>query len=469
MPELQAPIIKGDSIKNAEYRDALPVNLTAVARPILGATGYLTSHSGLTTHSAGRGIDRGGVWNERLEEHFRLSGNKLITIDSEGVTTERGDILGSDRATMTAYSFNTQAIVANGEFWLYDGVSLVQVTDPDLGTPIDVCWVDSYYFFTDGETLFHTDITDESSIDPLKFATSEFSPDPTLGVAKSSDNQVLAFNRYTTEWFINRATDDFAFQRLGQKAVKCGIVGTHCKAEMEGRFYILGSGHDEAVSVHFLSPGSYMSIATREVDKIIAKYTDIELAGSVVESRIEDRDKFIIVRLPNETLIFNETISKALGVSAAWTIIESGVTNKTKWRGANGVFDPRVSSWIYGDSFDSRIGRLDNSIGGQYGEDVETIFYTPFLNLETMSIDQFELDTIPGFQVANEDITTAFSITYDGLVYNHEEWELYGSKANYGTRFINRRIGYVAHYIGFRVRTVSNAKLAFSGLRITYG
>ena len=58
----------------------------------------------------------------------------------------------------------------------------MRVTDSDLGDPIDGVWVDSYYFLTDGEYIYHTDITDETSIDPLKYATAEFMPDPSLGL-----------------------------------------------------------------------------------------------------------------------------------------------------------------------------------------------------------------------------------------------------------------------------------------------
>jgi hypothetical protein len=253
---MKVPIISGDKVDGAgqvDYRDALPVNFTAVSRETLGSPGYLLSHSGLTEFATGEGKDRGGNWNERLKKHLRISGERLIEVNADGTTDVIGTVTGSDTATMSAYSFNTQAIVADGQYYLYDGTTFEKVNDPDVGSPIDVCWIDFYYFFTDGERLYHTDLVEdpnnpgqkipvESSISPQTFATAEFSPDPTLGVAKTSDNLVAVFNRYTTEWFIDRAQDNFAFSRLQQRSVKCGIVGTHCKVEMEGRFYVLGGG-----------------------------------------------------------------------------------------------------------------------------------------------------------------------------------------------------------------------------------
>ena len=469
MPKLELPLLKGDKVAtNADYRDALPVNMTAVSRQVRGAAGYVISHPGLTSFATGIGKDRGGNWNERLNEHYRISGQRFISVDSGGVVADIGAITGAKRATVSAYSFNTQAVVADGKMWLYDGTTLTQITDTDLGNPIDVCWIDGYYFLTDGEFLYHTDILDEFAVDPLQFATSEFSPDPTLGVAKTSDNQVLVLNRYTCEWFINQANPNFAFSRVGSKATKVGIVGTHCKVEVEGRFYIMGSGKDESVSIHAINPGQYQSIATREIDKIIAQYNDAQLSDAILESRVVDGDKFIVVHLPNETLLFNLTMANIGGLDAAWTIVKSDILGDTKWRGVNGVFDPRIPSWVYGDNQDANIGRLDNTVSTQYNVAIEQIFYTPFVDLEGASINQFELDTLPGHQINIDDVTCAFSVTYNGLTYGKEWWGLYGQKGVYDTRFIRNRIGYVRDYIGFKVRCASPERLVFSKMTLDY-
>lgn len=468
MPNLNLPIIKGDrTVDNADYRDALPVNLTAVSKNILGASGYLLSHSGLTLFGTGLGLDRGGYWNERQEIHFRVSGGDLASVGSNGAVASLGSISGTERTSMV-HSFQSQAIVTDGKMWLYDG-SLSQVMDVDLGSPIDITWIDGYYFLTDGEFLYHTDINDESSIDPLKFATSEFSPDPTLAVDKTSSNQVIVFNRYTTEYFENRATENFAFRRISGKAIKCGIVGTHCETELEGKFYVIGGGREEAVSVHQFSAGTYTSIATREVDKILSTYNESELESAVLETRVEDQDRFLIAQLPNHTLEFNATIAAKLGKEYAWTIVKSDVVGDTKWRAVNGVYDPRVSSWIYGDNQNTNIGLLDNTVASQYGEQVESLFFSPMVNMESASIDEIDINTIPGHQFNTDEVTVAVSLTYDGLSYGKEWWALYGEQSHYGVRFILRRLGYVREVIGFKFRCVSTERVSFTMLKVTYG
>lgn len=467
MPDLTIPLTRGERIDaDTDYRDFLSVNMTAVDRSVFGAPGYMLQHPGLTQHATGIGIDRGGYWNERQAIHFRVSGEYLISVSAAGAVSTLGSISGSKKVSLT-HSFNSQAVVADGKMWLYSG-TLTEVTDPDLGNPIDITWIDGYYFLTDGEFLYHTDLTDESSIDPLRFATSEFSPDPTLAVDRTSDNQVIVFNRFTTEFFINRATDNFAFQRIQAKAVKCGIVGTHCETELEGVFYVLGGGREEATSVHFITAGLYRSIATREIDKIIATYTEAELEDAVLETRVEDRYRYIIVRLPNHTLLYNKNIAEKYGDESAWTIVKSSILDDGPWRGINGVNDPRVG-WIYGDRISNKIGRLDNTVATQYGESVETVLYGPLINLESASIDELELDILPGHQINIDDVTTFLSLTYNGITFGKEQTILYGQQFDYNQRFIAYRLGYVRDYFGVKLRTVSPERLAFSSLRIAYG
>ena len=179
-------IIKGDKVDpNTDYHDALPVNMYAVQREILGAKGYMLCYPGLAYFGMGSGLDRGAVYNERRDSHFRVSGEKLILVNSSGAKTELGTITGTTQVSLP-YSFNTQAVIADGKMWLYDG-TLTRVTDENIGSPIDGVWIDGYYFLTDGEYLYHTELTDESAVNTLSYATAEFMPDPSLGIGIQSN------------------------------------------------------------------------------------------------------------------------------------------------------------------------------------------------------------------------------------------------------------------------------------------
>ena len=379
-----------------------------------------------------------------------------------------GTITGTIQAAMP-YSFNTQCVITDGKMYLYDSTSgFRQVTDADLGNPIDGVWVDGYYFLTDGEYIYHTDLTDESSIDPLKFATAEFMPDPSLGLAKTQDNKVLVFGRYTLEYFVNVATSNFAFQRVETRAQKIGIVATHAKCEANGNFYITGGRKEDSVGIHRIGIGSSTKVSTREVDKVLAQYTEPNLSDMRMESRSEDNVTFILVHLPDYTLCFNETIAENFGTSVAWSIVKTDASGDDTYRAINGIFDARNTKWLYGDKLNANIGELDKELSTHYGAKVETIIYSPMVNLETGSVDEIEIETIPG-HTSTADATVAFSMTTNGVTYGKEYWQDYGDIQDYEQRFFYRRVGYVRDWIGFKFRAVSGSRMAFALMKVTYG
>ena len=467
--ETQLSLIKGDKMgAETDYRDQLPVNMSAVLKPLFGAAGYMLQTPGLTQYGTGLGVDRGGLWNERFINHYRVSGNDLVSVADDGTVASLGTISGTGTASLP-YSFNTQAIIADGKMWLYDTtLGFRQVTDPDLGAPIDGVWINGVYFMTDGEFLFHTDATDESSIDPLKFATAEFSPDPTLGIGKTQDNKAIAFGRYSMEYFVDAANVNFAYTRVETRAIKIGIVGTHAKAEMSDQWYILGGRKEESVSVHVIGVGSAVKVATREVDKIIGTYTEDQLKTAVVESREEDGYNHLIIHLDNHVLQFNETIAKSVGIDQAWSILKTDVLGDLPWRAKHGLFEPRKGVWVYGDKRGSNIGILDETVATHYGDIAEWLINTPYVDLESQSVDELEIETIPGFSVT-DDATVFISRTENGVTYG-KEWRLqYGKPNNYGTRFIAYALGYVSDWVGFRFRGASRSRMAFSSARIKHG
>jgi hypothetical protein len=187
-----------------------------------------------------------------------------------------------------------------------------------------------------------------------------------------------------------------------------------------------------------------------------------------MESRMEDDVSFILVHLPNETLCFNATIAQSFGIEAAWSIIKTDVNGDKPYRAINGVFDARKGQWIYGDKLNGNIGLLDNTVFTHYGDPVEWLLFTPFLDLESLSIDQLEIETIPG-NTSFDDATVAFSLTSDGITYGKEWFAMYGEPLDYGKRFFIRRLGDTKDWVGFKFRGATRSHMAFAALKVTYG
>lgn len=456
------PLIKGQRKSKYDYRDNLPVNMTAVVSQVEGDTGYLLAHDGLKEFSSTRGKARGGYYNERLNQHFRVSGIWLETINEDGTTNEIGVIEG-DAPCEFAESFRTQAILSNGKVWLYDGYTL-EALDLDF-VPIDIEWFRSIYVYTDGENLYHSQIVDETSVPILAYTSSEFATDPIKGLLRTDSNEIVAFNRYSTEYFYfnaNAPTGGSVLRVIQGKSGRIGIVGTQCKCFLDGSIFILGGRKDESPSIHITNGVQTNTIATREIDKLISKYTESELESVYMESRTVDRDQFVIIHLPNETLLYNHTIGKQQGVSVAWSILKTG--DDEVWRGKYGIFDPRISKWVYGDIKDSKLATLDSESFAQYNEAQELLFYTPIIPAKRVSINQIELDTISGFTDNTESCFMAMSGDAVGW---GQEYPVYISKRNnYDVRYIIRRLGYIASSFSMRFRFKSKNKMAFSGLTI---
>lgn len=461
MGELTIPIIGGDQVlDNADYADAIPINMLAVIRDIKGNPGYLISHDGLTQTHTGQGIDRGALFNERWGRSFRVSGEKLIEIVGGSVVVI-GDIPGADRVRM-AYGFNSMMIVSGGSTYRYDGTTLTLMTDPDFGAPIDVIWLDQYYLFTDGENLYHTDIGDETSINPLKFATSELSPDKTKAVGRTQDNLLFVPNRYTSEYFVDQANENFAFTRINQKAINCGIVSTGGWIEIGGRVYMLGGAKGEPVTFKLLGAGQAETAATDYIEGIINSYSESELSTAYLEGRSRARDQLVYVQLPNHTLLYNVFVANKFGSQYAWSELRSG---EDAWRACNGVYDTNLGQWIYGDKLGTTIGKLDDALASHYGASVTSQFQTALIPMESVSVSEIELNVVSGY---GEDTALFVSTTQNGS-YHGAEWTKYIAMAlMYNYRYIVRRVGYVRKQIGFKFRSLNKAKINVSGLKVTH-
>lgn len=451
------PFIKGDKVdNNTDYRDSLPVNYYAVLRDIYGVPGYMLNYYGLSGFATGQGISRGSIWVARtnFEGQYRVSGQKLIKVEDNGSITVLGDIHGTDQASLT-YSLNNLAIVASGRLYYYNTTAgLRQITDPTVGAPIDIVWADFRFILTDGEFLYQSKISDEEAYEDLDFSGSDFQPDKIWGVGLSDDNELIAFNELTTEYFVNIGTDNFSYTRIQLKAIKSGIAGTHAKSEHKDQWYALTRRTNTQYQFTVIQSGSSASITSREIEKVLATYTGEKLSKTVVEVFTKDGITWMIAHLPNETLAYNDTIAKKFGIELAWSILKTDTFGDNTYRGKDMTYDPRFSKWCIGDKLDSRIGFLDDSVCTHYGAIVEGILYTPVLDMESLSIDRLRIETIPGISPDND--ATVFISRSDDMRINSMEWtNEYGASLDYNKNFEVRRLGYVRNSISFRLRTAS--------------
>jgi hypothetical protein len=471
MAEMQIQIIRGEQTDGqTDYVDFLPKNLVAVAKNVRGADSYLISHDGLKlfgnfTQTIGLEKDRGGIYNERQGRHVRVINNSLVNVMADGSIVKLYDIPGINQCSFD-YSFVSTLIMANGQAWrLLDDASVAPYTDPDFTMAIDGVSINGFYVFTDGEYLFHTDATNEASINPSSYATAKLSPDPTIGLMRTQDGLLLSMDRFSMQYFYFTGGDGFAFAELPQKTINAGIVGTKAKTMLLGDIFILGGRKEESPSLYIVGSGDVKSISTRTVDKIIAEYEAFELEQVVLESRMDERTAFLIVRLPRHTLCFNYTFAQSAGLENAWTVLSTGVSNE-RWVGCNGVYDPMARKWIYGSINSGKLYELDKINGAHDGQAAEYEFQTPIVPAPSARVSKVEINTVTGYSVAPQSVF--ISISNDMIGFETEWVKALPSRGNYGGRYIVNRLGFVPDEITFKVRALSLGKINFSGM-IAYG
>lgn len=465
---MKLPLIKGTRVDaDAEWRDVLPTNMVGFVQSIGSWSGYLRTADGLSRFATANGIDRGGIWSDRFRKHFRVSGDKFVEVDQFGDVIElSATVIPGPNQAQLDNSFNSVAFVADGDYWRWDGSTLTNVTKPAGAEDfIDLCWIDGYYIFTDGENLWNTTLLDEAAFGPNQRSGSDFAPDEIVGVEKTTDNKLMVFNRYTTERFYNNAGPQFPFARIPNAAIPIGIVGTNAKASIgDGRFVVFGGGKEYSPSFYLLT-NSYQNISTKEIDSIIDDYSDYELTNIQIEYRDTRDQELVICHLPRNTLVYDITLSGALG-SNIWYEWNSG---ENTWRGVNGVYDPRnvddqASSWIYGDKQDSTIGRLDETLCTQYGETVEWVCKTPLVRVGT-TVTVAELVTAPGHSTVTDDVVYV-STTKDGALFGPESLVYRGNQGDYQKRLIMRRLGDYPRWFGMRIRGKSAGVFSVTGVEI---
>ena len=453
---MQIPIIQGAyTDSNSDYRVSYPVNLFPIPQSQGISDGYMRPADGIVSFATGQGNDRGAInWNDEV---YRASGTKLIKVASNGTVTDLGDIGGSTQVSFT-YSFDRLAVASNGNLFYYDPVGgLVQVTDPDLGTALDVVWVDGYFMTTDGEYLVVTELSNPTQVNPLKYGSSEADPDPIECLVKIR-NEIYAVNRYTSEVFDNVGGELFPFQRIEGGQIMRGCVGRHCAIEFLGSMVLLGGGRNEPVSLWLATNADTQKLSTREIDLILQGYTEAQLADVVIEKRIDGSYKQVYVHLPDQTLVYDFGAATAIG-RPAWSILKNG----SQYNARNFIWC--YNKWILGDPHSTKIGYYSDAVASHFGETVEWEVQTAMLynNSTGAVIHRLELVGITGNNTG-PDNTLYTSYSVDGVNWSAEVSISAGTSGNYAKRLVWFKQGIWRNFRIQKVRGTSDVMLSIAAL-----
>lgn len=423
---MQIPVLNGiytDGV--ADFRTSYPVNMVPVPKEQGISNGYLRPADGLIANGTGPGVTRGGVnWNGIC---YRVMGTKLVSVSAGGVVTTLGDVGGSGQVVFD-YSFDRLAVASGGNLFYWDGVTLTRVTDSDLGTVIDFCWVGGYFLTTDGEFLIVTELNDPTQVNPLKYGSSEADPDPINAVMKLR-NEVYAVNRYTIEVFDNVGGEFFPFQRIDGAQIQKGAMGTFCSCVFADTIAFLGSGRNESPSIYLATNATTVKISTREIDEILAGYSESQLASALFEARNDKSHQHLWVRLLDQTLVYDAAASQVLG-EPVWFHLTSTLQGFAAYRAKDLVWC--YGHWLIGDARGTQVGYLVDMVSSHFGETVRWEFGTLVVYNEGRGaiFHELELVCLTGRVAFGKDPQISTSYSVDGETWSQDKYAKVGRQGD---------------------------------------
>lgn len=459
---MQISILNGIFTDNdSDFRTSYPHNLIPVPKEQGLSKGYLRPADGIVELGTGPGKDRGAInWNDIC---YRVMGTSLVSVAADGTVTTIGIITGTDQVTLD-YSFDYLAIAADGKLYLYDGATLAQNVDPDLLTVLDMVWVDGYFMTTDGEFLVVTELTDPFQVNPLKYGSAEADPDPIKALLKIR-NEVYALNRYTVELFDNIGGNLFPFQRVESAQIEKGCVGTHAASVFMDLLAFVGGGRNEAPAIYIALNATTTKISTREIDQILLTYTEAQLASIVLEERVDKGHEHLLVRLPDQTLVYDGNASGVVE-EPVWFVLKSSLTGLASYRATNLVWV--YDKWIVGDSTSDKVGFLTDSISSHYGEEIGWEFGTAIAYNEGRNLifHEIELVCLTGRAALGDDpvIWTQYSV--DGVTWSMPKARKVGKIGERLKRIVWFQQGVTRHWRVQRFFGTSKGHLSVARLEV---
>lgn len=441
----------------SDFRSSYPKNMVPVPKETGISKGYLRSADGMAEFANSiysSNSDRGGInWQDVC---YRVIDAALTRVNANGTIDYFGFPVANDgKRVSIVNSFDRLGIACAGKLYYYlPGIGVQQVTDPDLGLVLDVIWISGYFMTTDGAHLVVTDLNDPFSVNPLKYGSSEASPDPVNSLLNIR-NEAVAINRYTTEFFQNVGGSGFPFQRIESAMIPKGSIGTHATTYFLDSFAFVGGGDNEPLSVYVASTGNAQKIATREIETILLGYTQAQLVDTVVEALDDRLHQFLFVHLPDQTLVYDHAASQAAG-DPVWHIVTSGASGELAYRARNYVFC--YGKWLFGDIQSQKIGYFTSADARQFGNTVPWQFDTQFIYNDGSGfiIHNLELVPLTGRQAAGAYDFTDWQVgvqwTLDGLTWSDKRFTSLGEVGAFLTRPAWRRLMAArrCNWVGFR-------------------
>ena len=247
-----------------------------------------TTSFGSTPGTSSRGMHQHG------EELYIVIDTSLYRVDEYGSYTSLGTISGGNRCVFASVG-TSLIIVANGNAYEWDGSTLTQGTDTDLGSPNTVTGLNSQaiYDFGSGQTFSVSNAGDYLNINALNYGSAEVQGDD-LVAPYEFQQQLRLFGKRTTETWFNTGVGNPPFERTQGASFNVGLGSRYGITNTVNNLYFFG--HDNHVYV--IDQNRPVPVSTPPMVREISEYQTTEDAVMYVMDYMDQH--LIVVNFPAE-------------------------------------------------------------------------------------------------------------------------------------------------------------------------
>lgn len=277
---------------------------------------------GLKPFSVGSEPNRGlHVMNGEI---FCLNGSTLYKVSSTGSRIDVGFVSGADQAIMAddgTYIY----IVASGIITRCDGVRTQVIEQSVVTSPSWITYINDQFIIGNASGLFAVSNPGDGTVyNSLNFATSDVNPDKM--VRGYAFNQLLyLFGEESTETWYNSGIGNPPFASQDNSLINIGLSSSSAVCNTKKYLYWLGDDR----RLYQCVGAQARPVTTSSVSNKLEAMGSV--SGTVLSTVTVDGDVFVVLSLPEMTLVYNETLSK-------WSTLASGTSLPTnRWRGIRSV------------------------------------------------------------------------------------------------------------------------------------
>lgn len=236
--------------------------------PIVKDKYILEAFAGQKLFGTANGIGRGTTSHQGVL--YRVCGNVLYSVTSDGTHTSLGNIQGTEQCIFDSLGSDL-IIIADRKAFIYDGSTITQVTDVDLESPDSVTVLNNQAIYDgEGGRFGVSDVGDASSINGLNYATAESKADDLIRVY-AFNQLVYMFGEETIEQWWNSGVGNPPFDPVQGGILQTGLAGLYGVSNNEDFIYFFGNDR----KLYALKGAAKQEVTNKEIVREFQSYSTV--------------------------------------------------------------------------------------------------------------------------------------------------------------------------------------------------